>query len=188
MKGLGLGAAGLALWEGGAGKEALAAEDVSFKKGREVPTICPYCGVGCGIIVTERDGKIVHVEGDPDHPINQGALCPKGMSVSDISFVVAGKNNRVPNPRRLTKVLYRAPGSDHWEEKDWNWALREIALRIKVTRDETFELKDANGATVNRTQAIAHVGSASLDNEENYLIHKFLRSIGVINLDHHARL
>lgn len=188
LKGISVATAGLALAEGGQFREVFAAETADIKRGREILTICPYCGVGCGIIVTERDGKIINIEGDPDHPINEGSLCPKGMSISDISFVVTGKNKRVPNSRRLTKVLYRAPGSNAWEEKDWDWALREIALRIKKTRDETFQLKDENGVTVNRTPAIAHLGSASIDNEENYLMHKFLRAIGVINLDHHARL
>ncbi|GAW91086.1 molybdopterin oxidoreductase Fe4S4 region [Calderihabitans maritimus] len=155
---------------------------------RETTTICPYCAVGCGIIVHTQEGKVVYTEGDPDHPINEGSLCPKGLSISDLSFIVDKNNKRVPNPRRLTKVLYRAPRSDRWEEKPWDWALNKIAERVKATRDATFEIKDENGVVVNRTQAIAHLGSASIDNEENYLMHKLARALGIINIEHHARL
>jgi formate dehydrogenase major subunit len=159
-----------------------------IKQAHETTTICPYCGVGCGIIVYTENGKVVHTEGDPDHPINEGSLCPKGMSISDLSFVVNQKNMREPNKQRVMKVLYRAPYSEKWEEKSWDWTLREITDRVKKTRDASFERKDNNGVTVNRTQAIAHLGSASLDNEENYLLHKLMRALGVVNLDHHARL
>ncbi|RDV84803.1 hypothetical protein DXX99_01820 [Ammonifex thiophilus] len=159
-----------------------------LRRAKETRSICAYCGCGCGLIVYSEDNRVVYVEGDPDHPINEGSMCPKGIALSDANTIVNWQHRRQLNPRRITKVLYRAPGSTCWEEKDWDWALKEIAKRIKATRDATFEEKDEKGVTVNRTQAIAHLGSASLDNEENYLIHKFLRSLGVINIDHHARL
>jgi len=135
-----------------------------------------------------KDGEVVHVNGDHDHPINEGTLCPKGASILNLRLV-AGKDNRyVPNPRRLTKVLYRAPGASNWEEKDWDWAIDRIARKVKEVRDATFETVDENGVTVNRTFALAHIGSAALDNEENYVIGKLMRALGVVRLEHHARL
>lgn len=155
---------------------------------REVPTICTFCGVGCGILCYVRDGVVVNTEGDPDHPINEGTLCSKGSSIINISYIYDEKGKPKLNPNRLTKPLYRAPGSDRWEEKDWDWMLDTIVQRIKDTRDRSFEEKDANGVTVNRTQAIAWLGSAFCTNEENYLFHKMARAMGVINIDHCARL
>ncbi|ACX51446.1 molybdopterin oxidoreductase Fe4S4 region [Ammonifex degensii KC4] len=193
IKYAGLGVAALSLL-GSVGKEDLvfSQEAVSalpkLRRAKETRSVCAYCGCGCGLIVYSEDNRVVYVEGDPDHPINEGSMCPKGIALSDTNTIVNRQHRRQLNPQRITKVLYRAPGSTYWEEKDWDWALREIAKRIKATRDATFEEKDEKGVTVNRTQAIAHLGSASLDNEENYLIHKFLRSLGVINIDHHARL
>lgn len=209
LKSLGIGAAGLSLFGGADGAYAAAypPKDVNFpgpfklKFAKETATICPYCGCGCGIIVhTQEDKVVINVQGDPDHPINEGSLCPKGMSISDLTYITDENRQRVVNPQRVTKVLYRAPGSDRWEEKEWEWAVAEIAKRVKKTRDENWEstqkvkVKDADGneqeveVPVNRTQAIAHLGSASLDNEENYLLHKMYRALGVINIDHHARL
>ncbi|HAU30844.1 MAG TPA: hypothetical protein DCW46_00845 [Desulfotomaculum sp.] len=197
LKYLGLGTAGTALFEGAAAVPAIASggEHPSFdvppsklKRAKETPTICAYCGCGCGIIVYSENNLITHIEGDPDHPINEGSLCPKGSAISDVNTIVEKINKRVPNKRRVTDVLYRAPGSSDWEIKDWDWALNEIAKRVKKTRDESFQEKDDKGVVVNRTEAIAHLGSASIDNEENYLMHKLLRSLGIINLDHHARL
>lgn len=145
---------------------------------KETTTICPYCGVGCGIIVHTRDGRVVNTEGDPDHPINQGALCPKGGSLSQLS----------DNPNRLTKPLYRAPFAAEWKEVSWDWALDRIAENIKKSRDASFLLKNEKGETVNRTDAIASVGSAALDNEECYLYQKFLRSLGLVFIEHQARI
>jgi len=143
----------------------------------ETTTICPYCGVGCGLIVSVRDGKVVNIEGDPDHPVNEGSLCSKGMALYQIAV----------NDRRLQKVRYRAPGSDRWEEKSWEWALPEITKRIKATRDATFKAKDGD-KTVNRTEGIAGLGGAALDNEECYLWSKLARSLGVVYLEHQARI
>jgi formate dehydrogenase major subunit len=145
---------------------------------KETTTICPYCAVGCGIIVQSRDGRVVNTEGDPDHPINEGALCPKGASLSQLS----------ENSNRLTKPLYRAPFAKEWKEVSWDWALDRIAGNIKKSRDDSFMLQNAKGETVNRTDAIASVGSAALDNEECYLYQKFLRGLGLVYIEHQARI
>ncbi len=145
---------------------------------KETTTICPYCAVGCGIIVHTRDGKVVNTEGDPDHPINQGSLCPKGSSLYQLS----------DNRNRLTKPLYRAPNSKEWKEVTWEWAVEKIAENIKKTRDASFMQKNENGETVNRTDAIASVGSAALDNEECYAYQKFLRALGLVYIEHQARI
>ncbi len=149
------------------------------KRGKETPTICPYDGSGCGFIVTSQNGKVVNIEGDPDHPVNRGAACAKGASMRQLS---------ADNPWRLNKVLYRAPGASDWQEKDWNWTLDTIARRIKDTRDASFIEKDGKGNIVNRTEAIANLGGSALDNEECYLLAKLTRAIGVVYLEHHARI
>jgi formate dehydrogenase major subunit len=151
-------------------------------------TICPYCSVGCGIVIETRDGEAVNAHGDPDHPINEGSLCSKGASVLGLRQIVGPDGKYQPNPRRLTQVLYRAPHSDKWEAKDWGWAMEQIARRVKDVRDATFQQKDEKGVTVNRTFALAHIGSAALDNEENYVLAKLQRALGVVRLEHHARL
>lgn len=173
-----------------AGEAAAAPRDSNRKlgSGKETFTICPYCGVGCGIIMRTEGDVIVNAEGDPNHPINEGALCSKGSALTNLRQVFTEEGKPALNPRRLTGVLYRAPGSDRWEEKSWDWAFTEIARRVKATRDATFERTDKNGIIVNRTMAIGHLGSAAIDNEENYLMVKLMRSLGVINIDHHARL
>jgi formate dehydrogenase major subunit len=145
----------------------------------EKTTICPYDGSGCGFIVDAEGGKVRNIEGDPDHPINRGAGCAKGQSIRQLS---------TDNPRRLNKVLYRAPGGTEWQEKTWEWAIDTIAQRIKTTRDASFITKDGNGNTVNRTEAIANIGGAALDNEECYLLAKLARSLGIVYLEHQARL
>jgi formate dehydrogenase major subunit len=145
----------------------------------EARTICPYCSVGCGILVaTDTSGRIINAEGDPDHIINRGSLCPKGIAVAEVST----------SPLRLSKVKYRAPGSSQWEERDWDWALHEIAKRIRTTRDQTFQERDASGVKVNRTEAIAWLGGASNNNEEVYLGVKLMRALGVVHVEHQARI
>lgn len=183
-----LAGAGAALLTATGAEAAPRDSERKLKQGKDTYTICPYCGVGCGILMRTEGDVIVNAEGDPNHPINEGSLCSKGASVSNIRQVYTDEGKPALNPRRLTKVRYRAPGADKWEEKSWDWALAEIARRVKQTRDATFELKDAGGITVNRTMAIGHLGSAAIDNEENYLMVKMMRALGVINLDHHARL
>ncbi len=144
---------------------------------KESTTICPFCGVGCGLIVSARDGNVVNIEGDPDHPINEGTLCSKGIALYQVAA----------NDRRLRKVKYRAPGSSIWEEKSWDWTIDTIAKRIKETRDRTFIAKE-NNKIVNRTNGIACLGGAALDNEECYLYSKLSRALGVTYLEHQARI
>ena len=145
---------------------------------KETTTICPYCGVGCGIIVSTRHGKVVNTEGDPDHPINRGALCPKGGSLIQISR----------NENRLTVPLYRAPYATGWKPVSWDWALDRIAHNVKKTRDKSFMLKNDKGQTVNRTETLASIGSSALDNEECFIYQKFLRSLGLVYIEHQARI
>lgn len=154
----------------------------------EVTTICCYCGVGCGAIVAADEDKtrVLNLEGDPDHPINEGTLCTKGQALAQMRTVY-GKDN----PNRLTKPLYRAAGSDQWEEKSWDWMISTIAARIKNTRDTYWtEEVEVDGTTykVNRTDAIASFGGGELDNEECYLLTKMSRALGLVYLEHCARI
>ncbi|PKM83873.1 MAG: formate dehydrogenase, partial [Firmicutes bacterium HGW-Firmicutes-13] len=164
------------------------AEELRIQYAETVTTICPFCGVGCGILCFVEDGKLVGTEGDGDHPINEGSLCSKGSALFNMAHVYAEKGEAVTNPGRVTQVLYRAPKAADWEVKDWDWALETIARRIKDTRDKYFEKTDENGVTVNRCKALSWLGSAMCNNEENYLFHKFARGLGIINMDHCARL
>jgi len=151
-----------------------------LKSAKQTTSICPYCAVGCGMICSAdtKAGKVINIEGDPDHPINEGSLCSKGAGV----FQVANNDNR------LQKPLYRAPGSDKWEEKSWDWTLAEIAKRVKATRDKYFMAKNAKGQVVNRVEAIAEVGSAALDNEECWPIQAMMRALGLVWIEHQARI
>ena len=142
-------------------------------------SVCPYCAVGCGQLVYAKAGKIIHIEGDPRSPINQGTLCPKG----------AATLGWATSEQRITEVLYRAPYSDHWEKKPLAWAMERIAQLVKQTRDETFVHKLPDGKIVNHTLGIAHLGGATLDNEENYLIKKlFSGGLGMVWLENQARV
>jgi formate dehydrogenase major subunit len=151
------------------------------KSAKQFTSICPYCAVGCGLVCStdEKSGKIINIEGDPDHPINEGALCAKGAAMFQTT---------ANNPSRLKKVLYRAPGSDKWQEKPWDWALTEIAKRVKATRDKHFIEKNDKGQVVNRVEAIAHVGSAALDNEELWPLQAMMRALGLVWIEHQARI
>lgn len=170
-------------------KGATASEKVSkIEYAQESTTICPFCSVGCGIICHVEDGQLVNTEGDPDHPINEGTLCSKGAALFNMTNDYDEKGNIKPNELRNTTVKYRAPYETSWQEITWDEAFEMIAKRIKKTRDETFEKENEDGVTVNRTPAISHLGSAMCNNEENYLYHKLIRSLGVINIDHCARL
>jgi formate dehydrogenase major subunit len=145
----------------------------------EAATVCPYCSCGCGLLIaTGTDGHIINAEGDPDNPQNRGALDPKSISVRSLS----------QSDRRLKKPLYRAPGSDKFEEKEWDWVIEEVANRIKKTRDATFERTNANGVTVNRTQGIAFLGGAANNDEECYLAIKLARALGLVFIEHQARI
>jgi formate dehydrogenase major subunit len=171
-----------------------AAQELRIKNAKQTTTVCPYCSVGCSILIHTIDGKVVNVEGDPDSPINEGSLCPKGASLFQM----------VNNETRLTKPLYRAPGALEWKEVEWEWALDQIARKVKDTRDKTFKSmakstvkeKKPDGTEVdvekdfivNRTEGIAHVGSAAMDNEECYLMQKLVRSWGLVYIEHQARI
>jgi anaerobic selenocysteine-containing dehydrogenase len=145
----------------------------------EASTVCPYCSCGCGLLIaTGPDGHIVNSEGDPDAINNRGALDPKSISVRSMS----------QSKRRLSKPLYRAPNSDEFVEKEWDWVITEIAKRIKDTRDATFEKTNADGVTVNRTQAIAFLGGAANNDEECYIAVKLARALGLVNIEHQARI
>lgn len=161
------------------------AADLPIRYAKETTSICPYCAVGCGMIVHTQRGEVINVEGDPDHPINEGALCPKGSSIYQLR----------DNKARLTKPLYRAAGASEWQEVTWNWAIDEIAKKVKQTRDTTFvptstiKVNDLDvEAVVNRTMGMASVGSAALDNEECYIYQKFLRGLGLVYIEHQARI
>jgi formate dehydrogenase major subunit len=153
---------------------------------RAVPSVCPYCAVGCGQLVHVRDGTIINIEGNPDSPINRGTLCPKGAATYQL----------VVNPLRLTKVKYRRPGGTEWEEKTLDWATEQIAQRVKATRDATFrDFADLPGAEgdpirkrVNHTLAIASLGGATMDNEWNYVQAKLMRALGVVFIENQARI
>jgi formate dehydrogenase major subunit len=129
------------------------------KGATETTSVCPFCGVGCGQVVSTRNGNVINIEGDPGHPISEGTLCSKGAAGIQV----------VNNSRRLQKVLYRKPNGAKWEEKTWDWALERIAARVKETRDKTFQTS-IDGRVVNRTEAIACLGGSALDNEEAYLL------------------
>jgi formate dehydrogenase major subunit len=142
-------------------------------------SVCPYCAVGCAQLAYVKDGVLLDVEGDPDSPINRGTLCPKGAATYQYAV----------NPLRITTVKYRAPYSDHWETKTLDWAMEQIAQRIKQTRDETFIETLPDGTTVNACYGIESLGGATLDNEENYLIKKlFCGGLGIIPIENQARI
>src|SRR5689334_12401675 len=167
--------------------QPLQAQSSTLKISRTTQTrsTCPYCSVSCGIIIhTIGDGaknvtpQVVHVEGDPDHPINRGTLCPKGASLEQ----------DILNERRLLKPQVRRPGGTEWEDISWDDAISEIAQKVKKTRDDTFIEKDAAGHTVNRLESIAFSGGCTDTNEFNYLVVKTMRSLGVVHLENQARV
>ncbi len=159
--------------------------DLKIARTTETRSLCPYCSVACGIIIHTLGDKaknvtpqVVHVEGDPDHPTNRGTLCPKGSSLFQ----------DILNDRRVLKPQVRRPGSDHWEDIDWDTAINEVARHIKKTRDDSFIEKDDQGRTVNRCESIAWNGGCTDTNEFNYLVVKTMRSLGVTYLENQARV
>ena len=175
LKGLTTGAVAIgALSESGC---APAIPPLKTRGATNTTTVCPFCGVGCGQVVSTKNGKVINIEGDPGHPISEGTLCSKGASGIQV----------VNNSRRLQKVLYRGPNGKAWEEKNWDWALERIAARVKETRDKTFQTS-VDGRIVNRTEAIACLGGSALDNEEAYPLVKLMRALGLVYLEHQARL
>jgi formate dehydrogenase major subunit len=142
-------------------------------------SICPFCAVGCAQLVYAKRGKPIHIEGDPRSPVNQGTLCPKG----------AGTLGMLLSEQRINHVLYRAPYSDHWEQRPLDWAMDRVAQLTRQTRDETFVERLADGTEVNHTLGIGSLGGATLDNEENYLIKKLMGGgLGVVNIENQARI
>ena len=142
-------------------------------------SVCPYCAVGCGQLIYAKNGRPIHIEGDPRSPINQGTLCPKG----------AGTLGMLLSPKRITSVLYRAPRAAQWETKPLDWAMERIAQLTKTTRDETFAEKLPDGRVINQTIGLGSLGGATMDNEENYLIKKlFGGGLGMINIENQARI
>ena len=160
--------------------------DLKIARTTETRSTCPYCSVSCGVIIHTLGDKsrnvtptVVHVEGDPDHPINQGALCPKGITL---------KQNIV-NDRRLTTVKYRAPGSRTWEDKPWDWAIDRIARLVKDARDKHLIERDARGRAINALTAVGVIGGCTDTNEVNYLLVKAFRAgLGVIPIEQQARI
>jgi formate dehydrogenase major subunit len=142
-------------------------------------SVCPYCGVGCAQLVYHKDGKLISIEGDPESPINQGNLCPKG----------AASYQLLTHSRRLTKMKYRAPRAKDWQEISLERAMDMVADRVWESRKRTFVHKNDKGATINHTTAICHLGGATLDNEENYLIRKlFTLGLGMVCISNQARI
>ncbi|HEY7403704.1 MAG TPA: hypothetical protein VIB39_09295 [Candidatus Angelobacter sp.] len=161
------------------------AKELKIARTTETRSTCPYCSVSCGVIIHTLGDKaknvtaqVVHVEGDPDHPINRGTLCPKGASLYQ----------EIMNPRRLTKPQVRRPGKTDWEDISWDSAINEIARHIKKTRDETFVEKNADGKTLNRCEGFAFNGGCTDTNEFNYLVVKTMRSMGVVYMENQARV
>jgi formate dehydrogenase major subunit len=145
---------------------------------QQTVSVCPYCAVGCSTLVYHRDGRIIDIEGNPDSPINAGTLCPKGSATFGLHV----------SPHRWTKVKYRRPYSDRWEDLTLDEALDMIADRVKRTRDESWEESDERGRTLSRSMAVASIGGATIDNEENYLITKLFHSLGFVRITNQARI
>ena len=154
----------------------------------ESTSICCYCSGGCGTIVSVRDGELINVEGDPDHPINEGGLCAKGAALFQLRSVIDPETREVkPNPNRATRPLVRRAGAADWEEISWDEAIADIARKVKDTRDTTFVEID-NGVTANRCDGIASLGGAMLHCEDQYGVLKTMRGLGVVAIDNQARV
>jgi formate dehydrogenase major subunit len=181
---------------GGATAGAITASDLGFDIARansikqqlkisgakELHSVCPYCAVGCSLVAyTRQTGggtQLLQIEGDPNSPVNEGRLCPKGATAMQLAT----------SRRRVEKPLYRAPGSSKWEEKDWEFVLDKIARNFKASRDRTFVGQDASGNTVNRTEGVAFAGGAAFSSEEGYFATKLMRTLGVVHLEQQARV
>ena len=180
-----IGGAGLSAFSFDVAPAYAQAKTLKIERTTETRSTCPYCSVSCGVIIHTLGDRaknavpqVIHVEGDPDHPINRGTLCPKGGSLEQ----------DIVNERRLLKPEVRRPGSDHWEDISWDQAIDEIARAVKKTRDASFVEKDEKGRTVNRCEGIAFTGGCTDTNEFNYLVVKTMRSLGVCYLENQARV
>ena len=154
---------------------------------KEVTNICCYCSGGCGTICSSRDGELINLEGDPDHPVNLGGLCPKGAAMWGLRNVVTADRKAKLHPDRPLYPMVRRPGKKEWERLCWDEAVNEIARHIKTTRDATFVEKE-DGITVNRCDGISSFGAAQLNNEEGWLVQKFARSMGILSIDNQTRV
>lgn len=162
------------------------ARSLKIAGANEVPSVCPYCAVGCGTLISVRDGQVINIEGNPDSPINRGTLCPKGAATFQLAV----------NPNRITKTLYRRPGGAEWEEIELERAMDMVAERVKATRDaswvESVAIKNADGTesqkTVNHSLKIFSLGGATMDNEWNYVQLKLMRGLGLPAIENQARI
>jgi len=162
-----------------------AVRQLKIQNAKEYRTVCPYCAVGCGTIAyvhgsggLNTKNTVIHVEGDPDNPINGGTLCPKGASQMDLAI----------SPRLRHQPLFREAGASDWREVDWDFAMDWFARKFKDSRDASFTERDDEGQVVNRCNGIAWVGSATVSNEDAYLITKTMRAMGLVYIDHQARI
>src|SRR2546428_12455952 len=169
---------GLAAVGAGLAPTLAQAQALRIEHSKAVPSICPYCAVGCATLVHAVDGKIVNIEGDPRSPHSEGSLCPKGAAIFQLHV----------NPNRPTRVLHRAPGATQWEAWDLERAIDRVAELVRTTRDETFIERLDNGKTVNCTTSIFALGGATLDNEWNHIQQKLLRGLGVVAIENQARI
>ena len=167
------------------GKETSAPAELKTNRTTETRTICPYCSVGCGILIyslgdqaKNAHSEIMHIEGDPDHPVNRGTLCPKGAGLLDF----------VHSPNRLKRPEYRAPGSKEWQPISWDEAFSRIARLMKDDRDKNFIAKNDKGETVNRWLSTGFLAASASSNETGWLTHKVVRSMGVLGFDNQARV
>lgn len=154
------------------------AQSLRIKDSRTVPSICPFCSVGCATLIHVQNGEIINIEGDPRSPHNEGTLCPKGAAIYQLH----------KNPNRPTKVLHRKPGAAGWEEVELEWAMNRVAELTRKTRDATFIERLPNGKAVNCTTSIFHLGGATLDGEFNHVAQKFLRGYGIVAMENQARI
>jgi formate dehydrogenase major subunit len=154
------------------------AQELRIRDAKATPSVCPYCAVGCAMIVHTVGNEIVNIEGDKRSPHNEGCLCPKGAATYQL----------LKNPNRATRVLHRKPGAGDWEEVELDWAMDRIAQLVKKTRDETFVERLENGTLVNQTTAVFALGGATLDNEWNHMQQKLMRGLGVVAIENQARI
>jgi formate dehydrogenase major subunit len=154
------------------------AKDLRIKDAKVVPSVCPYCAVGCGTLVHVQDNAIVNIEGNPASPVSQGNLCPKGAASFQLHV----------NPNRLTRVLHRRPGATTWEEMNLDAAMNRIAELVKKTRDDTFVETLPNGKRVNATYSVFSLGGATMDDEWNHLHQKLMRGMGIVAIENQARI
>jgi formate dehydrogenase major subunit len=154
------------------------AQELRIRDAKATPSVCPYCSVGCALLVHTIGNDIVNIEGDKRSPHSEGCLCPKGAATYQLH----------KNPNRATKVLHRKPGATRWEEVELEWAMDRVAALVKKTRDETFVERLENGRLVNHTTAIFALGGATLDNEWNHMQQKLMRGLGVVAIENQARI